>query len=128
MSDHARLMDADGYWRQFEAPFYFNSPGDRVEGHVIQLVTVRRGDPPAIKVQTQTGRVYIVTARQARLLAELVKAAPAVQDWIVITYNGEADKAAPGMNKAKEFSVDVRRAKPQTAPVEKVPGNGGIAK
>jgi hypothetical protein len=105
---HARLMEADGYWRQFVVPFYFNDPGDWVQGAVTHLAEDRtQGDlVPRVHLQAKSGRQYTVTAHQARLRAELVKLAPAVGDTIKITYNGEADKAAPGMNKAKEFTVE----------------------
>lgn len=114
-SRHARLMDADAYWRQFVTNFYFENPKDEITGHVLELVNVRKDEPPAIKVQTKEGRVYIVTGHQARLRWELVRQAPAVGDVVTITYHGEAKKAAPGMNKAKEFTVTVKRPGQQPA-------------
>lgn len=109
MSRHAQAMDAVAYWRQFVTNFYFDTAGDKVSGTVLELITGRHGDPPAIKLQTAGGRVFIVTGRQARLAFELVKAAPAVGDDVTIRFDGEASKAAPGMNKAKEFTVTVVR-------------------
>ena len=110
MTRHADAMDAVNYWRQFVTAFYFDRPGDTVEGTVVELVNARRDEPPAIKIQTRDGRLYVVTARQARLAFELVKAAPAIGDGVTIRYDGDATKAAPGMTKAKEFTVTVRRA------------------
>lgn len=132
MTRHADAMDAAAYWRGFTVNFYFDAKGDQVEGRVLELMNVKRDDPPAIKLQTRDGRVYIVTGRQARLRSELVKAAPAVGDIVTIVYEGEADKAAPGMNKAKEFTVRVKRqgSQPSGRPVgtsgttENVPGAG----
>lgn len=110
MSRHAQAMDAVAYWRQFVTAFYFDKPGDEVAGVVLDLVEPDRKDPtPALKIQTRDGRVYVVTGYQARLRAELVKQAPAVGDAIKITYHGEAKSSAPGMNRAKEFTVVVRR-------------------
>jgi hypothetical protein len=113
-SHHARIAEADAYWRQFVVPFYFNDPGDEVTGAVLHLGEDRTAADliPRLRIQQKDGRVYVVTAHQARLRSELVKAAPAVGDRVRITYNGEADKAAPGMNKAKEFTVEVRRQNP----------------
>ena len=38
-----------------------------------------------------------------------MKAAPVKGDALRITYTGEAERAAPGMSKAKLFTVEVRR-------------------
>lgn len=113
MSRHADLMHAANYWRQFVTNFYFDTPGDTVEGFVLQLIEPdrREKDPdPGLKLQTPDGRVYIVMGRQARLKAELVQKAPAKGDTVTIVYEKDADKAAQGMNKAKEFTVTVKRA------------------
>lgn len=116
MTRHVDAMDAVAYWRQFVTNFYFDKPGDEITGRVLELINVRKDDPPAIKLQTREGRLFIVTGRQARLCSELVKAAPAVGDVVTVRYDGEAAKAAPGMNKAKEFTVTVRRQGSQPEP------------
>lgn len=109
-SRHARVMDAAGYWREARAVFYFVDPGDCIAGAVLELVPMdRKGDPPGLVIQTREGDVWTVPAHQARLVYELKKAQPAVGDRIRITHTGLAAKAAPGMHRAKEFTVEVRR-------------------
>lgn len=112
-SRHAALMDADGFWRQFVVAFYFDTPGDMLVGTLQKHWADGPRDDmvPHIRVQTDDGRSFEVTVSQERLKAELVKAAPAVGDRLRITYTGEAEKAAPGMNKAKLFTVEVRRTR-----------------
>jgi hypothetical protein len=104
-------MDADGFWRQFVVAFYFDKPGDEIAGHLVKHWPEGRGDDavPAIRIQTEDGRRFDVTAHQERLKAELVKARPVVGDQIVIRYEGDAERAVRGMNKAKLFSVVVTR-------------------
>jgi hypothetical protein len=109
VSRHADLMDASGYWREVVTNFYFDKPGDEVEGTVLELLPKGRSGPPGLKLQTKEGDVWIVTAHQARLQFELKKAQPAKGDLVRITFTGQADKAAPGMSPAKEFTVKVRR-------------------
>lgn len=111
MSRHAALMDADGFWRQFVVAFYFDKPGDELTGTLVKYWPEGRGDDavPGLRVQTGDGRQFDVTAHQERLKAELVKAAPAAGDRLRIRYDGEAERAAPGMSKAKLFTVEVRR-------------------
>lgn len=119
MSRHADLADATAFWRQFVVPFYFNEPGDSVTGFLLDYSTEGRHKDelkPVVKLQTKDGRVYTVTAHQARLRAELVREAPARGDTVRITYHGEAEKAAPGMNKAKDFTVEVKRQGSQSGP------------
>lgn len=113
-SRHADLMDADGFWRQFVVAFYFDTPGDVLVGTLRKHWADGPRDDmvPHIRVQTDDGRIFEVTVSQERLKAELVKASPAVGDRLRITYTGEAEKAAPGMSKAKLFTVEVRRARP----------------
>lgn len=91
--------------------FYFDKPGDEVAGQLVKYWPEGRGDDavPAVRIQTEDGRRFDVTAHQERLKAELVKAAPVVGDKIRIRYDGEAERAAPGMSKAKLFSVVVKR-------------------
>jgi len=108
-SRHARLMEADGYWREVVTTFYFSDETPAVGGAILELIPMRRGDPPGLRIQTKDGDVYIVPAYQARLQFLLKQIKPAVGDRVLITYIGEAAKAAPGMNKAKEFTVDIRR-------------------
>lgn len=139
-SRHAELMDADGFWRQFVVAFYFDSPGDMLVGTLLKHWADGPRDDmvPHIRVQTEEGRRYDVTVSQERLKAELVKASPAVGDRLRITYTGEAERAAPGMNKAKLFTVEVRRAGSQSqgraegtsgeSASENAPGTGEKAK
>ena len=118
--------------------FYFEKPGDEVAGALIGYRSEGRNQDavPCIKLQTREGRVYEITAHQERLKAALVKAAPVKGDRIRIRYDGEAEKAAPGMSKTKLFTVEVRRpnSRPQgrsegedtsgEVPSENVPATG----
>lgn len=128
MNRHAALMDAAGYWKQFVVNFYFDNAGDQVQGHILELLYAKKDDPPRFKLQTPEGLVFVVVAQQARLKFELVKASPAVGDKIRITYNGEAEKAAPGMNKAKDFTVEIWRqgSGPQAENDAPNPGQIGV--
>lgn len=96
--------------------FYFENPKDEVAGALIWYgpPSPRPDDAPQLRIQTKDGRVREVTAHQERLKAELCRLEPAIGDRIRIVYDGEAEKAAPGMNKAKLFTVEVRRPNPQT--------------
>lgn len=127
-SRHAALMDADGFWRQFVVAFYFERPGDEITGTLIKYRADGPRDDavPSVRLQMADGRVFEVTAHQERLKAELVKAKPAIGDKVRIVYTGEAAKAAPGMNKAKLFAVEVRRpgSQPEARP-EPVRGSAG---
>lgn len=118
-SRHADLMDAHGFWRQFVVAYYFDTPGDQVVGTVIKFWSEGRPTEdaaPCLRLQTKDGRRFDITAHQERLKAELVKAAPAKGDQVRITYTGEAEKAAPGFNKAKLFTVEVKRLPDPRAP------------
>lgn len=110
MSRHVELMEAAGYWREARAVWYFEEPGVPIAGTILELIPMaRKGDAPGLVIQTREGDVWVVPCRQARLVFELKKAQPAVGDSIRITYMGLADKAAPGLNRAKEFKVEIRR-------------------
>lgn len=111
---HAEAMDAKGYWRQFVAGYYFDSPGDSIAGTLIEYgEDGPRNDPvPRLIIQTKEGDRFRVIVTQERLLSALKAACPAKGDSLRITYTGEADKAAPGMSKAKLFEVEVRRPQP----------------
>jgi hypothetical protein len=125
-------MDAAGFWRQFVTAFYFENPGDEIKGTLVKYRADGRGDDavPCVTIQTATGRRHEVTAHQERLKALLQAAEPAVGDRIRIVYDGEAAKAAPGFNRAKLFTVEVRRAgsqppgRPGSEPGEVGPDNG----
>lgn len=127
-SRHAELMDAIAFWRQFVVAFYFETPGDELAGALIKYRADGNRDDavPCLRIQRKDGRVFEVTAHQERLKALLAEAAPAVGDRIKIVYTGEAAKAAPGMNKAKLFTVEVRRpGSPPEAGTEAVRGSAG---
>jgi hypothetical protein len=114
-------VDAVGYWRQFPVTAHFLEPME-INGTLIELAEHRTRDEiiPKLRIQQSDGTVVIVIAGQTRLQAELVKHGPAVGDRITITYTGEAARAAPGMNRTKEFTVAVQRPgngnKPPAAP------------
>lgn len=108
--------------------FYFDNPGDELVGVLVKFWREGTGDDsvPALRLQTKDGRHFDVTAHQERLKAELVKKAPVKGDWVKIVYKGEAERAAPGMSKAKLFTVEVRRpGSPPEAGAEAVRGSAG---
>jgi hypothetical protein len=119
-------IDAVEFWRQFVTAFYFENADDTLAGTLIAYRSEGRGQDavPCIKVQTREGRVYEVTAYQERLKKLLVEQAPVIGDRIKITYTGEADRAPPGMNRAKLFTVEVRRPGSQQGRPENTPGKG----
>jgi len=109
-------MEADGYWREVVTSWYFTDDTPAVGGAVIKLLPrPRRDDPPGLRIQTKAGEVYDVYAYQARLVWLLKQLKPAVGDRVLITYIGEAEKAPPGMRKAKEFTVEIRRQGTQSS-------------
>ena len=142
-SRHAALTDATGFWRQFVTTFYFDTAGAEVAGTLLWYgpANAKADDAPQIRIQTREGRVHEITATQERLKAELVRLEPAQGDRLRIVYTGEAEKAAPGMSKAKLFTVEIRRQGPQsqerpnrtsgeeeTALSENGPGTGELVK
>lgn len=112
MSRHAELMDAAGYWRQFPVGVTWDEPKEIV-GTLLELLNYKNpaGEYfPKLRIQQDNGQILIVIASQARLLEALVEACPAKGDRVRIRYRGESDRAAFGLNKTKEFTVEVRRA------------------
>jgi hypothetical protein len=112
MSRHADLMDAAGYWRQFPVTVSWDVPKEIV-GDVQALDEYRRPGGeyvPKITLLQKDGSVAIIVGPPARLLEALKEACPAVGDRIRIRYTGESERAAFGLNKTKEFTVEVRRA------------------
>lgn len=117
MTRHAAEMDAAGFWRQYPIPISFDTPGEEVAGALIEYQDYKNpaGDHyPKLRIQRRDGTIVIVIASQARLLAALCEEKPAVGDRIRIVYTGESDRAAFGLNKAKEFTVEVRRPSSQS--------------
>lgn len=115
MSEHARVMHSDGYWRQYEIKIAFDKPTEVVG--VVEALRETRNKPsdpwtPRLAIRQDDGILVIVDAYPTRLLAELVLARPAVGDRVRIRYLGEDTKAAPGLNPVKRFAVDVKRAAP----------------
>lgn len=111
MSRHVDLMDADGFWRQYPVPISFDQPCE-VTGAVLELLEYKNpaGERfPKLRILRDDQTVAIVICSQARLLALLCEAKPAVGDRVRIRYIGEGERAAFGLNKTKEFTVDVRR-------------------
>lgn len=113
VNEHARVMDGDGYWRQYEIKIPFDRPCEvvgTVEG--LRETRAKPADPwtPRLAVRQDDGVLVIVDAYPTRLLAELVLNKPFVGDRVRIRYLGEDKKAAPGLNPVKRFTVEVKRA------------------
>ena len=121
MSRHAELMDAAGFWRQFPVSVSWDTPGQKVEGTILDLLSHRTPTGeyiPKVRIQDANGQIYNVLVGQARLLAILNEKQPAKGDWISIEYAGLSDTAPFGLNHAKEFKVEGRR-KTSQPPAEK---------
>lgn len=120
MSYHTDVMEAKGYWKQVIAPFYFEKPGDKIGGLILDLLF--DGPPtdptPVMIIQTREGDRYRVTASQERLKALLKAECPAKGDRILITHTDVADTAPKGKSKSKLFTVEVRRQIPPQTPPE----------
>lgn len=103
-------QEAADYWRGYSVTVHWDRPM-KVIGTVLRLSEVRYRDDwvPKVHLLTDRGTEVIVVPFQARLLAELVRLAPAVGDRVTIDYRGEASTSAPGMRPAKEFVVTVTR-------------------
>ncbi len=113
-SDHAAAADAVAYWRQFPVTWDPEEPGETVRGKVEHLgeAKTRDGDGdrwvPRVQIRTDSGQLVTVLASQKRLLAKLVKLKPRVGDPILIQYQGDDGRAAPGMSPTQRFFVAVR--------------------
>lgn len=110
MDRGAAHQEAYHYWRQFTVNAHFTEPCV-ITGTVVNLSEHRlqTGVAPRVTIQQADGTKIVVLVTQARLLSAFVEAAPTVGDRVRITYHGPADKAAPGMSPAKQFTVEVRR-------------------
>lgn len=117
-------MDAAAFWRQYPVPISFDEVGTEVAGALIEYQDYKNpaGEHyPKLRIQRKDGSVAVVIASQARLLAALCdEHKPAVGDRIRIVYTGESDRAAFGLNKTKEFTVEVIRKGSQS------PGRTGV--
>ena len=112
---YAHEGDAAAYWRSFNVTVHFTEPITLV-GTLESLAEHhdrnRDGTStrhPKLTIRDDDGQAYTIVARQARLVAELVRVKAVVGDRVRIVYTGEAEKKAPGMTPTKEFCVDVRR-------------------
>lgn len=117
-------MSAD-YLRRWPAPKTFTEPGDEIRGTLIGW------DPlsekyPVIHIQTADGMVRIVRVTQVRLHEQLAELDPDVGDRLLIRYDGEEEKAMKGHNKAKKFTVEIRRANGSQPPDNAKSNPGGV--
>lgn len=127
---YAHEMDAQAYWRSFTVTVHFTEPITLV-GTLAELseqhdrnrdgTTTRH---PRLIVRDDEGQAYLIVARQARLVAELVRVKAVVGDEIKITYSGATGPAAPGMSATKEFRVAVRKPRAE-ARTEQTEGTSG---
>lgn len=118
MTRHSDQMDAKAFWNQFVTGFYFEKVGDSIAGTVIDYESEGPPKDPVARLYllTKEGAKRYVTVTQERLKAALQEACPGRGDQLRVVYVGDADRAAPGMTKAKLFTVEVRRPGSQTPP------------
>lgn len=108
-----------GFWDSFNTGdrFKFVSPGDTIEGEVLQLSATDFGGSadlaPVLIIRTDQGDKEL-TASQRVLTMRLAEQAPEVGDWLSVRYDGEADNARPGRSPAKLFTVTVKRREKAT--------------
>lgn len=102
------MTAATEWWNRFPVTVSFLEPCE-VVGTIEHLGTfeTRDGAIPQVRIKTDQGSIVTVNAAQTRLLAELVRLAPAVGDRIWIKYLGPAKKAPAGLSPTKEFAVAV---------------------
>lgn len=100
--------------RHWPAPKTFTEPGDEIKGTFVAW------DPlsekyPILHLRTADGLVRIIRVTQVRLHERLADLLPQEGDRLWIRYDGEEDKAMKGHNKAKKFTVEIRRNGSQAA-------------
>ena len=114
---------ADPYWSQFAHVWSFTKERPIVRGVLeARKQDGPRDDPyPVLMIRTASGYKIQVNITQKHLLAEMIRHRPDIGDEIEIVYDGEAPKAPPGMNPAKEFTVAVIH---KTGSQSQEPGTG----
>lgn len=112
--------------RQIEATASFLEPC-QFAGNVtaVDLVGDTSDGVPYAIVALDNGVNLRVNAVQKDLLFKLAIANPKVGDRIRVIYQGDTDRAAPGMSPTKIFRVDVRPA--GTQPPDRPSGLGEVA-
>lgn len=98
----------NNYLSRWPAPITFEKPGDQVKGELIAWDAMAE-KYPVMHLRTDDGMIRIVRLTQVRLLERVVDLNPDIGDRLFIRYDGEANRAAPGLNKTKEFTVEIRR-------------------
>jgi hypothetical protein len=118
-AEHAALMEAVGYWRQFDVTWDPDREGEEVIGTIENLgeESYREVRHPKLKIRGDDGEVTYVVASQKRLKAKLRALRPKVGDRIRIRYDGQDPTSAPGMHPTQRFSVALAKAK-APGPVE----------
>jgi hypothetical protein len=96
------------YWKRWPVPLTFANPGDEATGEIIATGDLR-DKCPELHIRQADGIVRIVRITHARLHELLGELTPGVGDRVRIRYTGDAEKALPGMNPAKEFTVEIKR-------------------
>lgn len=109
--DHAAIMDAVQYWRQFEVIWDPDRVGEEIVGVVEHLgeEAYREARHPKLKIRSDNGELTIVVASQKRLKAKLRRLQPKVGDRIRIRYDGVDPTSAPGMHPTQRYSVGPAR-------------------
>lgn len=98
------------YLKRWPAPKTFTEAGDEIKGTLVAW-DAQSEKYPVLHIKEPTGMVRIVRITQVRLHEQLVDLDPDLGDRLWIRYDGEEDKAMKGHNRAKKFTVEIRRAK-----------------
>ena len=107
----------NNYLSRWPVPITFEKPGDQIKGELIAWDSMAE-KYPVMHLRTADGFIRVVRLTQTRLLERMVDANPDIGDHLLIRYDGEAERAMPGLNKTKEFTVQIRR-KDSQPPAEK---------
>lgn len=102
-------MTVGDYLKRWPAPKSFVKEGDEIDGILVAWDAMSE-KYPVLHLQTAGGLIRIVRVTNARLHELLVDLDPDIGDRLFIRFDGLEAKAAPGMNKAKKFTVE-RRAR-----------------
>lgn len=105
------------YLARWPTPITFEKPNDQIRGELIAWDAMAE-KYPVMHLRTPDGFIRIVRLTQTKLLERVVDANPQLGDHLFIRYDGEAKRAAPGLNRTKEFTVEIER-KNSRSPAEK---------
>lgn len=103
------------YLKRWPAPKSFVNKGDEIDGILVAWDAMSE-KYPVLHLKTAGGLIRIVRVTNVRLHEQLADLDPDIGDRLFIRYDGDETKAAPGMTKAKKFTVERRARSNGTTP------------